>query len=347
MKPLVSILIPAYNAQDWLAESLQSAVDQTWDLTEIIVVDDGSRDQTLAVARHFESKRVRVVRQENQGAAAARNNCFALCQGDYIQWLDADDLLGPDKIALQMALVGQGITPRTLLSAGWAPFLYRHSRANFVPTALWCDLSRVDWLARKMELNLHMQTATWLVSRELTEAAGPWNPDLKVDDDGEYFCRVLMASDGVRFVPGSKVYYRQVGSGSLSYIGRSQAKMAAQWESMESHIHYLRSLEESDRVRTACLKYIRNWVISFYPERPDLIAKAKDMARALGGNLEEPRLSWKYSWIRALFGWNLAKRAQTALPAAKWAAIRFWDRAMFRIENRTLAAKAAVPSLEV
>jgi glycosyltransferase involved in cell wall biosynthesis len=201
LKPLVSVLVPAYNAEDWLAESLRSALEQTWEHKEIIVVDDGSRDGTLAVARQFQSNRVRVVSQENQGAAAARNKCFSLSQGEYIQWLDADDLLEPDKISRQMEVLNRNATSRTLLSSEWAWFFYRHRRARFTPTLIWCDLSPVEWLLRKMQHNLHMQTATWLVSRELTEAAGPWNTQLLGDDDGEYFCRVLLASKGVRFVP--------------------------------------------------------------------------------------------------------------------------------------------------
>jgi glycosyltransferase involved in cell wall biosynthesis len=342
VKPLISILIPAYNAQEWLAESMRSALDQTWERTEIIVVDDGSRDQTLAIAHRFESKQVKVVSQENHGAAAARNKCFSLSQGQYIQWLDADDLLGRDKISRQMEVLSRDVSRRTLVSGEWAPFLYRHHRAHFVPTPLWCDLSPVEWLLRKMEGNLHMQTATWLVSRELTAAAGPWDTRLLGDDDGEYFCRVLLASDGVRFAPGGRVYYRKAGSGSLSYIGRSESKMVAQWKSMELHVGYIRSLEDSDRVRAACVKYLQNWLLFFYPDRPDLVVKAQVMARVLGGHLEEPRLSWKYRWIRALFGWNLAKRAQLTLPAAKWAVVRSWDRAMSRIENRAFASKSAL-----
>src|SRR5208282_3082860 len=97
-KPSVSILIPAYNAQEWIANTLRSAIAQTWEPKEIIVVDDGSADQTFAIARQFESDAVRVVTQRNQGAAAARNHAFALSRGEYIQWLDADDLLAPDKI---------------------------------------------------------------------------------------------------------------------------------------------------------------------------------------------------------------------------------------------------------
>src|SRR5580698_1730397 len=114
MKPLVSILIPAYNAEEWLADTLRSAIAQTWDRKEIIVVDDGSRDQTLAIARQFESDFVKVFTQENQGAAAARNKSFALSQGDYIQWLDADDLLAPEKISKQMEALGDS-SDRSLL----------------------------------------------------------------------------------------------------------------------------------------------------------------------------------------------------------------------------------------
>src|SRR5271166_5822373 len=99
MKPLVSVLIPAFNAQAWIGDTLESAVSQTWPQKEIIVVNDGSTDQTLASVQRFESAGVRVITQENQGAAAARNKAFSLCQGDYVQWLDADDLLAPDKIA--------------------------------------------------------------------------------------------------------------------------------------------------------------------------------------------------------------------------------------------------------
>ncbi len=339
MKPLVSILIPAYNAQEWIAETLRSAIAQTWTPKEIIVVDDGSADQTLSKAREFESFGVRVVAQKNQGAAAARNAALALSRGDYIQWLDADDLLAPDKIARQMEMLNECKSKRTLLSSAWGMFLYRYYRAEFITTELWRDLSPLEWLLCKMGQNLYMQTATWLVSRELTEAAGPWDTKLLGDDDGEYFCRILLASDGVRFVPEARVYYRGPGLAfrSLSNIGSSTSKINAHWLSMRMHIDYLRSLEDSERVSAACLNYLQNSLIHFYPERRDILSQVNLMAKELGGQLEPPRLSWKYSWIELIFGWRLAKVGQTLLLKSRWLSNKFIDRMLFRIENRNIA----------
>lgn len=282
MTPLVSILIPAYNAARWIGEAIESALAQTWPRTEIIVVDDGSTDDTLAVARRYASRQVAVISQPNAGAAAARNTAYARCQGDYIQWLDADDLLAPDKVERQMCVRDRG-TERTLLSCGWGYFMYRKHRAQFTPTALWCDLSPAEWLLRKMGQNLHMQTATWLVSRKLSDAAGPWDTRLATDDDGEYFCRVLLESDGVRFVPESKVFYRISGASRVSYIGTSGRKMESQLHSMQLHIKYLLSLEDSDRSRAACLAYLQTWLMHFYPERPDIVKEAGRIAADLGG----------------------------------------------------------------
>jgi glycosyltransferase involved in cell wall biosynthesis len=336
-RPLVSILIPAYNAEKWIADTIRSALAQTWKPKEIIIIDDGSNDHTLDVARRFESESVRIFRQENQGAAAARNKAFSLSLGDYIQWLDADDLLAPDKIARQMEVVQSGCSPRTLLSSSWGHFIHRPYRARFTPTSLWCDLSPADFLVRKLEHKVFMQTAVWLVSRELTEAAGPWDTSMISDDDGEYFSRILLASDGVRFVRESRVYYRLVGSVSLSYVGQSDRKLDALWRSMQLHISHLRSLEDTERVRRVCIQYLQNYLLDFYPLRIDIVRQMHQAAEGLGGRLHGPRLSWKYSWIKTLFGWSWARRAQLFLPNVKWSMVRSWDRALFRIGGRGLA----------
>jgi glycosyltransferase involved in cell wall biosynthesis len=325
-RPLVSILIPAYNAEEWISDTLTSALAQTWRDKEVIVVDDGSSDSTVRVARRFEEQGVIVESQRNSGAASARNHAYSLCRGEYIQWLDADDLLSNDKVASQIGAAGGD--PRILLSSGWGYFAYRPSRASFRPTALWRSQNPADWLRNKMAGNLHMQTATWLVSRELTEAAGPWNPDILTDDDGEYFCRVLLASNGVQFVPEGRVFYRINGPGRLSNVARSNKRKDSQFESMRLHVGYLLSLEDSPRSRAACVRYLQNWSIEFYPDRPDVLQRIAALAQELGGTVEEPQLRWKYAWLKPLIGPRRAKMAQSILPGIKSSLLRRWDRAL-------------------
>jgi glycosyltransferase involved in cell wall biosynthesis len=332
MTPLVSILIPAYNAERWISDTIQSALDQTWKHKEIIIVDDGSRDNTLTIARRFASKDVLVAQQVNQGASAARNKAFSLCQGDFIQWLDADDLLSPDKIEKQVALSERLANRRLLISSPWGYFFYRPHKASFLKTPLWDDLSPVEWLIRKMGQNLHMQTATWLVSRVLVEAAGPWDTRLISDDDGEYFCRVLLASEGVRFVPEVRVYYRVSGATSWGTLDRSRKKLEAQWLAMQMHIQYLRSLEDSNRVRAACVRYLQTWFPPFYPEHKDLVSQFEVLARELGSTLQPPILPWKYALIQKVFGWTLAKHARMALPQLKASLVRSYDKCMSQWE---------------
>jgi glycosyltransferase involved in cell wall biosynthesis len=334
--PLVSILIPAFNAQKWIAETLRSAIAQTWMDKEIIVVDDGSTDRTLAIARRFEPEGVRAVNQNNQGAAAARNTAYSLSRGEYIQWLDADDVLAPDKICKQMQVLVQCPSKLILASCAWGRFMYRYERSEFAPTALWCDLAPAEWLLRKMEGNVFMQTATWLVSRELTEAAGCWDTALQGDDDGEYFCRVLLASEGIKFVPDAHVFYRTPFYTSLGYLGESaNSKLEAHWRSMQMHVAYLRAMDQSERAKGACVRYLKNSLLYFYPDRTDILKEMEQMVAGLGGQLGTPILAWKYSWIPALFGWKLAKRAQSVSRRTRWSLEKLWDRLLLLLRERT------------
>ena len=308
------------------------------------MVDDGSTDGTAEVVRRFASKGVTVFSTENGGLSAGQNHAIRHSHGDYIQYLDADDLLAPDKIERQLAALREGDSKRILLSSPWAPFYYRTRHARFVHNSLWQDLSPVEWLLRKMSENLHMQNATWLVSRELAEAAGPWDYNLHYDQDGEYFARVLLASEGTRFVPGTGIFYRAAASNRISYIGNSNKKKDSLLRSMKLHIQYLRSLEDSERVRKACLTYMQNWYPAFYPERPDIVAELQALPRSFKAAWNVPRLRWKYAWMKPVFGWKAAKWAQDAFPQFKASCIRQCDKALHRWETHgaTLAMSAAM-----
>jgi len=322
--PLVSILVPAYNVARWIEETLRSAIDQTWSRKEIIIVDDGSTDNTARVVRSHECSFVKLVAQENQGAARARNRALSLAQGDYIQWLDADDLLAPDKIARQMEAALEA-SPRILFSSSFATFHVDPSRASFLPGPLWKDLSPAEWMTEKFANNTWMNPAVWLVSRELTGAAGPWNPERSPDDDGEYFCRVVAASELVRFVPEARSYYRQWNATSLSRSSSIQA-LRSRVKSLELSIGHLLRLEDSRRTREAALSYLQVWMDELYPDETEPQDELQAFAQNLGGKLNPPSLGAKYRFIQRLFGWAAAKKARRGAAAVKLAAKVQWDR---------------------
>jgi hypothetical protein len=191
-----------------------------------------------------------------------------------------------------------------------------------------------------------MQTGTWLVSREITQAAGPWDIRLLGDDDGEYFCRVLMASNGVRFVSEARVYYRAFRFDGLSYIGRFPDKIEAHWLSMQLHIKYLRSLTDDARARAACAQYLDDSLVYFYPEKTQIVRQANELAAEFEQSLKMPQLTWKYAWVEFLFGWHVTKIVQHVFRRVRWRLAKKIDYVLFRLEGLNGSLPATFPDKE-
>lgn len=305
MHPLVSILIPAYNAESWLAETLISALSQTWPHKEIIVVDDGSHDRTLAIAQSFQSHGVKVFHQSNRGASAARNRALQESHGDWIQYLDADDLLAVDKIERQLqALKGQ---TQGVVTAEWARFYHYPIEASFTPQPLWQDMPPINWLVCAWEGNWMMHPAAWLIPRGIMLEAGLWNEQLSLNDDGEYFCRIVLASQTVQFCPGARSFYR---SGLVDSLSGSQSETA--WTSMLRSLvldsQRLLQVENSDRVRHACATRFQRFIYEVYPDYPELCYQADAWLQRLGGSDLLPIGGPKFQRLAAMLGWRQAKK---------------------------------------
>ena len=330
MNPLVSILIPAYNAEAWVGDAIESALNQTWPAKEIIVVDDGSTDQTVARARQYAAAGVKVEARPHGGASAARNAALALSQGDYIQWLDADDLLAPDKLERQLAEARHWDT-NTLFASSWGRFRDDPDTAVFMPNALWATQSPVDWLVNKMQHNCWMALPAWLVHRDLVLPAGPWREDLLRDNDGEYMTRVMSASRMVVFVEGARSYVRRINPRSISNEANlSPVKLQSIRKSLKEQIACLIYMCDSRVTRQACVQYLQNWLLYFYPNDMAAVEEFGQIAWEMGGHLYEPQLAWKYRWIQWCFGWPMAKRA---MVRARAFAARFRESSLLRFSS--------------
>ena len=314
---LVSVLVTAYNAEPWLAETLASVEGQTYADVEVVVVDDGSTDGTLAVARSFEGPRVRVVTQANAGACAARNRALAEARGDLIQYLDADDLLSPDKIALQVARL-RDEPSGTVASGPWVRFRDTPGDMGRGGEPGWEDYEpAVRWLVQSWGGGGMMPPLAWLTPRSLVEAAGPWDERLQKNQDGEFFARVLARAGKVAFCPDAWGYYRSGIATSVS--ARRGAQVAeSMFMAAESSARQVLDRDGSDEARRACAGLWKRVAFETYPFVPEIGLRAEARAAALGGSDAQPGGGRAFRLVRDVAGWKAAVRLQRA-----WYRVRY------------------------
>jgi glycosyltransferase involved in cell wall biosynthesis len=308
MDPLVSVIIPCYNAAPWLESAVASVRAQTWKRFEIILVDDGSSDGSGELADRLAGKDMLVLHRENKGQTAALNLGLRSAQGDFIEYLDADDILAPDKISVQIGRLRE-LAPDWIASCAWARFNSDPADAEFAPEPVWRDLSPVDWLVTSWSGGGMMHGSAWLSPRAVVASAGPWDESLSLINDLDYFTRLLLASAGVAFCPAARTLYRSNIPGSLS---RHTSRKA--WESAfratELSSSALLSREDSTRTRKACAINLQRLVHSAYPDAPDLVLGAEERIRALGGSGVPPGGGPVFQRLSRIVGWKAARRAQ-------------------------------------
>jgi len=312
MNPVISVIVPCFNAQSWVGAAIESALAQDGPELEVIAINDGSTDGSLSVLERYTGPRVRVIDQPNRGSAAARNAGLGAARGKYIQFLDADDLLAPAKIANQVSLLA-GRGPDTVATSRWARFKGNPSEAVAAESPLYRDISPIDFLLLHTGEGHMMHPGAWLVPSAVARRAGPWNESLSLNDDGEYFARVALASSTIVHSANSLVLYRSGLSGSLS--GRSDRRsLESMYRSCEQVADHLRGAEDSPRVRRALADYFQRLAYEVYPAAPDLFRRAEARARALGGSAVLPPMGRRQAWLARLVGWRLARRAASYFP---------------------------------
>lgn len=304
--PLVSTVIPCHNARRWLSTALDSAIGQSWPRHEIIVVDDGSTDDSLAIARSYESRGVRVLGQSNRGASAARNAGLRNARGDFVQFLDADDLLATNKISLQVATL-QSANADVLAAGEWGRFTTDPRTAAFHEEAVYRAANGVEFLQLHYETGSMMQPGAWLVPRELLNRAGPWDETLSLNDDGEFFARVMLAASRIIFVRGARVYYRSGDGATLS--GRKDRRaLDSLFRSVELTTSHLHAADQSPRT-TAAIAHAWKWTSrELYPGAPDLSRLAEARSHSFGGSSRSIPCNRVQRLAGQLLGWRFAAR---------------------------------------
>ncbi|MEL6786297.1 MAG: glycosyltransferase [Cyanobacteria bacterium J06607_15] len=215
--PEVSVIIPAYNCDRYIVQAVESVLQQEDCLKEIVIIDDGSTDGTAAVLKPYDD-RIRYVKQENQGVAAARNQGIAIAKGDYIAFLDADDYFLPGKLSLQAQMLTK--RPDTgIIHSGWQRV--DHQGNKLLDVRPWEQVPELDlagWLRWKPVLPSAM-----MFRREWLQYVGGFDARFPPAEDTNLVLKLALKGCKTAWLRQITVCYRQHESSAM-HKGLPQAR---------------------------------------------------------------------------------------------------------------------------
>jgi glycosyltransferase involved in cell wall biosynthesis len=303
-RAIVSVIIPAYNAEKYIAATLHSCLAQSLSDIEIIVVDDGSSDRTAQIVEGFDDSRLCLLRKENGGVSSARNHALRFASGRYVQFLDADDILDSRKIEeqyLYLNLAGNdGIS-----TSRWGWFVDNIDDAKFVPAADWQDLDPIEFAILKYGGGGMMPPNTWMIPRALIGDVR-FHSSLDAFEDGYFLIEILRRSKRVYFAERALSFYRKQNPKSLTAEINYQNAIR-QFMSVNLSVDVLLHMERSDRMAVAAANSLMKCAVRIYPLAPGLGREAERKARALANPTFKPeQQGGVFGATAKVFGWRFA-----------------------------------------
>lgn len=208
--PTISVVIPTYNAERTILETIESIQQQTFSGLEIIVINDGSTDKSLELLQSIKDDRIRIFSYQNGGLPVARNRGISRARGEFIAFIDADDLWTADKLELQLAALQK--KPKAGVAYSWTYFKYEKEQYSYADEANHFEGNVYTDLLVK---NFLHNGSNPLIRRKAIESVGLFDPTLKSAEDWDFYLR-LAAKWEFALIPKTQIIYRQ-SSNSMSY----------------------------------------------------------------------------------------------------------------------------------
>lgn len=209
MSPQISVVIPVYNGERTILETIASVQQQTFSNFELIIINDGSTDRTLELVNSVEDPRIKIFSYSNGGLSVARNRGISHATGEFITFTDADDLWTPDKLELQLAALQEH--PDAGVAYSWTYYMDEKGESFHTSSTV---LFEGNVHANLLLGNFLESGSNPLIRREAIESVGEFDSTLRYCEDWEYWLRLASRWPFV-VVPKQQILYRQT-SGSMS-----------------------------------------------------------------------------------------------------------------------------------
>lgn len=310
--PLVSICVPAYNCERFISDTLTCLCRQTHQHLEIIVVDDGSADQTAAMIKSVTDSRISIIQVVNGGASKARNIAYQRANGNYIVFFDADDLVQPEFVASQLEIMQN--REDAIVISGWGRF-YSDIAEDFKRCE---DLipyphSMENWIVQNWYNCQHNTPPGRLfIPRKIIEQAGPWDETLTLNDDFEFFTRIALSASCLIPNPGALYHYRS-GINGLSSQKDKRAYLSLFKSLAHSFELAISKYPENSAVKVACANLWQSFIYEVYPHLKDERLVAERAIQTFGGASFNYPAGGLTGILVKLFGWQIAKRIKLIL----------------------------------
>jgi len=320
--PLVSIVIPLYNSEKYIQSSLESILNQTYQVLEVIVVNDGSTDTGPEIVAAIAKKdgRVQLYHQENRGQCAASNSGFEKTTGTYVKFFDADDLLSAETVATQVALLqGKGV-----FEASYIDYIrfYDDDLSTVdrykLPALIDYNCSPIEYITFHGSPQMY-QCGLWLFHRDLFKYSGLWDERLSLINDTEFFSRILLHVKKLYYATNCKLYYRtNFKSGSLSQQTTLKAIESALL-SVDLMAGYVRSMQQSDTIEKIIAMSYADVLWLSYPAHPHMTKLVEQRLKDFPVDYYMDNSTGGYFYfIKKVIGWKWAKRLQHFYHKARY-----------------------------
>lgn len=312
MSEVVSVIIPVYNAVRYVGAAIESCLSQSYRNIEVVCVDDGSSDGSDKVLCKYQAnENVKIIRTENRGAAAARNRALMAITGKYIQYLDADDILENDKIERQVKAIR--VNGKMTLCIGCYRNIYVNSE---VVEKINCTVSDgqsgLDWLLNWCNTGLSNPPSVYLLSRDLSDAVGPWDESLNYNDDTEYFARIMLAADKILPTRDATSLYLRGDSSSLG-SRRTRDAYISELLALKKVTQYILNKEISTRTLEAIERVYDRLYFELFPFERQIRNEIKADLGRLSLKCGKNFYNNKSRVISDLVGWRVVKIASTVV----------------------------------